>query len=427
LLNLPLAEQCVWHELIDENQLTILPGRPVFTPPLLTVPYRKLEKDIIGVCGTLAVHIAAAKGKGRDILKSWPHQINSGDYFNNRPLHFAALRFRGSDHIIEMLKGGGDAALVNTSGETFVHILFGRLPLEYLLSNNLYLVKYLVAANFDFSCRDYHGRTPLHTLLQEKMNLREGDLAMLKEVFQLLRPDLDCVDNFGFSIRSYLLKKTREDIPKTRINEFLPALQTTQHNIVDFRHLLKEASDNWETYIKDILVHPHHISCFDKNGDTALIALIKWWNYDFDELLLEDAIRHMVAEGAEVHMRNRVGDTALAIATRRGLRPAVTTLVDLGASIHTRNYQKIGILRQAQNSLAQAKHVEADKLYGMILSCIVFLVDLGATIDTHAYREWGASCVPLKDLDKAYSLYRQVRPAPVTLNRCPPLEKDWLP
>jgi ankyrin repeat protein len=282
-----------------------------------------------------------------------------------------------------------------------------------------------VDVNFDFSCRDYHGRTPLHMLLQEKMNLRQWELGILREAFKLLKPDLDCVDNFGFSIRSYVLKKTSEDIPRTLIDAVLSARQTIQHNIIDFRHLLKEASDDWETYIKEVLDHGH-ISRFDKNGDTALIALLKWWKYDLDELLLEDAIRRMVARGAEVHMRNRVGDTALAIATRRGLRPAVTTLVDLGASIHARNYQKIGILRQAQNCLAQAKHVEADKLYGMILSCIVFLVDLGAMIDTHAYREWGAPCVPLKDLDKAYSLYRRLQPAPVTLSCCPPLETDWL-
>jgi hypothetical protein len=248
-------------------------------------------------------------------------------------------------------------------------------------------------------------------LLQFKPTLDEDELVKLGEAIELLKPDLDAVDNFGFSIRSYVLQKTNKDIPRTRINELLPAFETLQQHVNDFRHLMNEASDNWLTYVEEILVHSQ-VCCVDTNGDTALIALVKGWKHDFDELLLENAIRDMVAKGAEVNMRDRVGNTALTIATRRGLRPAVTTLVDLGASIHSRDYQKIGILKQAQNSLAQAKDIEADKLYSMILSCIVFLVDLGATIDTHAYREWGASWVPLQDLDIACSLYPKIRLLP---------------
>jgi hypothetical protein len=447
---LPLAEQCVWHELIDENQLAIWSGRPVFHPMSLTTRrcshyhghhksalYVFTEKKRCAVCGILPAHLFAAKPQTADTLKCWAHQINMGDFFNNGPLHFAAAALASSADIIRILEEGGDSKSINTHGATFVHSLFEHAPLVHLLPRYLPLLKYLVSIDFDFSCRDYHGRTPWHMLFQGVIGLSENELVGLGEAIQLLEPDIDSPDNFGFSIRSYVLKKTNEGSLRTRITELLPTFQTPEQNVVDFRNFLNEAGDNQQTYIEEILVR-HRVSCVDKNGDTALIALVKGWKNDCDEVLMADAIRYLVAEGAEVNMRDRVGNTALAIATRRGLRLAVTALVDLGASIHSRNYQKIGILRQARNCLAQAKHVQADKLYSKILSCIIFLADLGTTTDTHGYREWGVSCMPLKDLDKACSLFRQIdkpaqrnrqinRPAPRNRHdQWPPLEDAWL-
>jgi hypothetical protein len=423
--SLPLAEQRVWRELIDDNQLPLWVGRPTFYPMSLNTRscyqhhchkaavslYGFTEQEICKYCGFLPVHSFVTMPQKLDVLECWSHQFNKGDYFNNRPLHFAAAALIPSGEIIRIIAEGGDPKSISTSGKTFVHILFQHVQLRNLLHCYQPLLKYLAALNFDFSCRDYHGQTPWHMLLRDKSIRDENDLEKLGEAIEMLKPDLDLVDNFGLSIRFYILKKTNKDITRTQINKLLPAIGTPQQNFVEFRHLLNEASDNWQTYVEEILDR-NQVCWIDINGDTALTALVKGWKQDFDELLLEDAIRDMVAKGAEVNMRDRVGNTALAIATRRGLRSAVTTLVDLGASIHSRDYQKIGILKQAQNSLAQAKDIEADKLYSMILSCIVFLADLGATIDTHAYREWGASWVPLQDLDIACSLYPKIRLLP---------------
>jgi hypothetical protein len=423
--SLPLAEQRVWRELIDDNQLPLWSGRPFFHLMSLNTRncyqhhcykaavylYRFTEQEICKYCGFLPVHSFVTMPQKPDVLECWTHQLNKGDYFNNRPLHFAAAALIPSGEIIRIIAEGGNPKSTNTSGATFVHTLFEHVQPRNLLHCYQPLLKYLAALNFDFSCRDYHGQTPWHMLLENKSIRDENELEKLGEAIELLKPDLDLVDNFGFSIRFHILKKTNKDITRTQINTLLPAIETPQRKFVDFRHLLNEASDNWQTYVEEILDR-NQVCWIDINGDTALTALVKGWKQDFDELLLEDAIRDMVAKGAEVNMRDRVGNTALAIATRRGLRPAVTTLVDLGASIHSRDYQRIGILNQAQNSLVQAKDIEADNLYSMILSCIVFLADLGATIDTHAYREWGASWVPLQDLDNACSLYPKIRPSP---------------
>jgi hypothetical protein len=172
--------------------------------------------------------------------------------------------------------------------------------------------------------------------------------------------------------------------------------------------MLAEASlPNWQACVEWILVRGQ-AAWIDNNGDTALIALVKTWKYSHDERILADAIENLVSRGAEVHMRDRVGDTALAIAMRRGLRPAVVTLVRLGASVYSRNYQNIGILKQANRCLLQASQVGADGLYSMILSCIVFFTDVCDTT-THEYREWGASWVGLENLDRAWFEFQETR------------------
>jgi len=66
------------------------------------------------------------------------------------------------------------------------------------------------------------------------------------------------------------------------------------------------------------------------------------------------------AVGAQIHMRDRRGETALAIAAQRGLRPAVKTLIELGASIHTTNYRGTSILSNARKTMRRAKETGND-------------------------------------------------------------------
>jgi ankyrin repeat protein len=368
----------------------------------------------------MPVHLLAARATAHDnIVSIWPHLLNQGDYFNNRPLHFAAASKNPSgEQMIKMIQGGGDVASINTNGATFVHVLFKRVEPEQL-PLFLSLFRYLASVDFNFSCRDYHGRTPWHMLFQRDLNLNENSAVILEHILHLLKPDIDCVDNFGFSIRSYAVKKQLNfaSFPGFPSYLFQELFLTPEKNTVDFRSLLAEASPNWHACIEEILANGQ-AAWIDNNGDTALIALVKTWNYDHDERLLADCIQRIVSQGAEVHMRDRVGDTALAVAMRRGLRPAVTTLFSLGASLYSRNYQKVGILKQANRSLLQAAYVGADGLHSMIWSCIVFFTDVCDTA-THEYREWGASWVGLEDLDRAWSEFqetRSVRRSPLGLN-----------
>ena len=126
----------------------------------------------------------------------------------------------------------------------------------------------------------------------------------------------------------------------------------------------------------------------DVNGDSALIYIVKAWREKHDERQLAHIIEGLVTAGAEIPMRDRWGDTALAIAARRGLRPAVKTLLSRGANPNTRNYQGRGILSQATECLRRAKYEEKGNRYARILSCVTLLTDYGAKEEPSAYDEF---------------------------------------
>lgn len=125
---------------------------------------------------------------------------------------------------------------------------------------------------------------------------------------------------------------------------------------------------------------------------------MKGWGAKKDETQLPEIVEKLVQSGSAVNMRDRAGNTALAIVTRKGLRPAVTTLLNLGACVHATNYLGVSILRGARRELRQARRDEsddADKLYTMILSCITLLIDKGAVMHPSGYQEWALPSSPL--------------------------------
>lgn len=85
-------------------------------------------------------------------------------------------------------------------------------------------------------------------------------------------------------------------------------------------------------------------------------------------------------------MRDRKGDTALAIAARRGFRTIVTLLLKKGSNANCRNYRRVGLLRQTMKSMREAWG--NDRLWAMIYSCHIALIDAGATSDPTDEDEW---------------------------------------
>lgn len=72
----------------------------------------------------------------------------------------------------------------------------------------------------------------------------------------------------------------------------------------------------------------------DVDGNTLLLSVLKSWSGDTDEMKLQVFVAEMLNHGAEIHMRDRVGDSMLTIACRRGFRLAAKTLLLRGANVH---------------------------------------------------------------------------------------------
>jgi hypothetical protein len=340
--------------------------------------YIRPKKELIWCkdCGMRPVHIFAQSLAGVNQMESLLlRQMNEKDYFDNGPLHFAArVSNREPDIFIKLINRGTDIRSVNTSGATFLRVLFGSLELKQL-PEFFPLLRHLATINYSFSSRDYCGRQPFHMLLLGVDHLGLDSLTKLEEAFAIAKPDVDALDNAGRCIRSLFSDLSGKGKTKTRADEILSGCPISKNVVVDFKAEVSEM--NWTTWIEWLPIDDRS-TWVDSNGDTALTALLKYWRYNQDERLLDSYIKETVDLGAQIHMRDRHGETALAIAAQRGLRPAVKTLIELGASIHTTNYRGTSILSNARKTMRRAKETGNDKLHAMIWSCIIYLVDLKA-------------------------------------------------
>jgi Ankyrin repeat len=144
------------------------------------------------------------------------------------------------------------------------------------------------------------------------------------------------------------------------------------------------------------------ITWIDTLGDTPLTAMLK------SELsaTLPDATLGAIVErmvklmGAGIHMRDRNGETALAIAARRGFHSVVTLLLELGANVHCRDYRGVGILARTENIHLSTKD---EKRWAMIWSCRIALIDAGAKDKPTNQNEWSISSSKQREMLEARS------------------------
>jgi ankyrin repeat protein len=319
--------------------------------------------------------------------------IQKKDYFDNGPLHFAA-RFNSKtpDLLLRMIDMGADIHLRNTCGATFLHVLFRFLEPDHIL-DCLPLLRRLSVLNFSFLSRDHLGRQPVHLLLKRFHYFSLDTVDNLEEVCAVMKPDLDALDVKGRSTRMLISKSFGRPKFQARVSEFISSFPMSRNSTIKFSAVLSEMNDDWTAWMEWVSIEGRSV-WIDSNGETALLALLKYWNHDHDALLSPDIVKKMVGLGSQIEMRDRNGDTALAIATKRGLCLAVKSLIKLQASIHITNNRRDGILRSARTEMRLAKHKGQDELYAMILNCIICLIDLEAYDFPSLRRELWAKWAP---------------------------------
>jgi ankyrin repeat protein len=400
------GEEHVWKELVDETQVEqksafIYCRSPIPTYGDISLTNRRCctMPDVSDInffcnkCGFTQTHHFAIISLGR-VLRN-PKLINQSDSFGNSPLHCAVvggLNFTGVRYLIE---SGAKVQAVNSFGETFMHLIQFIPPggeRDYIE-----MLKLLESLNFHFSQRDFHGRTILHKLL-EMPYLDSDDIEALGEIFDIFKPDFAAVDNSGRGIfqlaQEYLSKRPLELTGGQPMHHMLPyrLLRSNRNtsNSCKWRDMWNMPQlSHMGLWLRGLdIVEP--ATWVDTDGDTILSAVLKLdcWEDEKLELRLRDTVQELLSLGAELNMRDMNGDTALAIATKRGFRPVVSVLLNAGANPNTRNYNGTGILSQATLCRIQAAKGKRDRLHAMILSCSALLVDSGARVEPTQSEEW---------------------------------------
>jgi hypothetical protein len=411
---LSACEQTSWSELVDETKLAP-PAQSRLVPQEISLNGRPCcgtiddfdQGDSCSTCGFSSAH-----NNGRHFVEiinqglgtyMFSNLIASIDRFGNTPLHFAAASSCITTTALKsIITSGVNLNARNTSGENFMHVLnvagLGGMA-EYLD-----LLRFLQDTEFRFSDRDIHGRTVAHRLFDEHKPW-EISIVNLAEIFGLLRVDASAVDNlgndYGFSEiisswRAALLEK-----PSNSLRLLIHQYCNPEYQNVDYRATLLSllnrtihhgllgieliGLEDWLGMITGKLL----CKWVDIHGDTPLITLVRYYPEFGSEERFRIRIGCLVADGCDVNARDRHGYTALAIATRRGLRPIVLCLLNHGASVNTRSYHGTSTMSLAARSLHRAQKLGKEKLYGMIISCISLITDNGAKTEPSVYDEFG--------------------------------------
>lgn len=385
--------QEIWNELVDEERLDCRPSYMAISP--LNRKCCAPEQSAFLFCGTCGFSSEHRRAIESGIINYGNTKlVNQLDFFRNTPLHCAAASAKPYEFwkIIKMIDWGAHYHVRNTSGETFLHLLC-KTGLRIATDNLdfISIIRQLSKNKFPLMLPDFHGRTPLHNLFQHVDILKKFHVRLLSEILSIMNPQLNAVDNSGISVRSLLdvcisrRAKSDEDIKPAARLSYEKSLHSPQYQFQLELNSLGAADDLMPWFGK--ICQSTGPAWIDTLGDTPLTALLK------SQLLakqndnsMRGIVESMVNAGAEIHIRDRNGDTALAISARRGFRSVVDLLLERGSNIHCRNYRGVGILGQTMESMRQA--FGNDRLWTMIYNCHMALVDAGATDDPTDQDEW---------------------------------------
>jgi len=131
-----------------------------------------------------------------------------------------------------------------------------------------------------------------------------------------------------------------------------------------------------------------NVNNYDRRGSTVLMAFVAYLPDGEDDSLLQLLLVYLISHGANLHWRNRQGETALHIAVRLGRKVATKVLLENGANVHARTAGGNGVLAVGQTHYLKAR--ENPQLYASIMACMALAMQYKAVAAPTLVQEWSA-------------------------------------
>jgi len=285
-------------------------------------------------CGFSEMHWRARFSKVDDTTRMDP---TSSDYFGNTPLHHAAAAGNTAQVLnlmSSLLRPSSTNSQRNTSGETFLHVFRLKRPEQFSAYEEV--LEKASNLGFPFDIVDHQGQ----------------------RISQILQDLLD-----DWSICSTQLTKVAKILGMEKIPQCF-----------DGKLKGRDLNESWYEYEDS-----RNIS------ETKLMSTLKNWD---NEKKSEDCLRTLIQD-TDIHIRDKRGYTALAIAAGNGVHEAVRLLLEAGANPNTRSHHRTSVMEYAERHLRQAQRKAQNCLYAQILSCMALLSDRGAKANVSVYDEYG--------------------------------------
>jgi ankyrin repeat protein len=130
---------------------------------------------------------------------------------------------------------------------------------------------------------------------------------------------------------------------------------------------------------------------YDKQGNTVLMAFVNHLHDGEDDKILAEIFYCLIGYGANLHRRNRQGETALHVAVRFGRKIATRVLLEKGANVQARTITGEGVLAVGVQHYLKAR--DDQKLYSSIIACMALAIQYGAVAAPTIVQEWSISGV----------------------------------
>ncbi|CZR60226.1 uncharacterized protein PAC_10122 [Phialocephala subalpina] len=138
--------------------------------------------------------------------------------------------------------------------------------------------------------------------------------------------------------------------------------------------------------VKNVVAAGVDLNNYDKQGNTVLMAFVTFMHDGEDDKILSKLLHHLIRSGANLHWRNRQGETALHIAVRLGRKVATQVLLESGANVHARTLEGKGVLAIGEMNYFAAK--DDQPLYASIHACMTLAVKRRAKAAPTLVDEW---------------------------------------